>query len=289
MNVKKEFNVFKLLILSFCMISIYALLDFYKPIQMSNYRLKEQQSHLATRAIGDELLKSLGNYNESLIPVKKVDSLTYRLRFNSRIIINPDTLVKISIKHISANLSNQSIISVLDSKTQEVVYAFEINHLRENSIPCLGRVLPKSDYFIDISFHNYPKAALSRSIIFTVLIIIIVLLTVAFLFFRRKIYSSNSENTTKGMRIIPDFNQIAFDDNTVKLTDKEMQIFRILFKEKGKLVTRAYLTDEVWLKKGIVTARSLDMYISRLRKKIAKISSSKIINHHGKGYVLEIY
>ncbi len=293
MNVKKEFNAFSLLIiiaLCFGVLFVYLLVDFFKPVEIYNPELKEKQSQLVVRSIGDALLHSLGNDYEPLLPVKKVDSATYRLAFTSPLIIKPDTLVKIALKHINTSLSNQSIIHVLDAKTQEIVYGFEINHFTEHKIPCLGRVLPKSDYLVDVSFYKTHKVS-SRSVVYSAFIIFILFLVIiaVFLFLKRnKLNDLDNVNTIKGMRIISNLNQIAFNNNIVQLTEKEMQIFEILFREEGKLVTREYLTNEVWFKKGVITARSLDMYISRLRKKMKKISGSKIINHHGKGYVLEI-
>lgn len=288
MNVKKEYKIFKILALMvLCAVSVSLVLTNLKSIEVPNSKLKEQQSHLVMRSIGHDLLNSLGNESEVIPPVQKIDSFTYRLKFNSPIIINPDTLVKISLKHINKNFSYKSIINVLNKETQTIAYAFEINHLKENNIPCLGRVLPKSDYLIDISFLNRPKEFLSGIVIFSVCVIILLCLVIMVSFLRGNNISL-FKKVSKKVKIITDFNQIAFNDNIIQLTDKEMQIFSILFKEKGKLVTREYLTDEVWLKKGTVTTRSLDMYISRLRKKIGKISDSKIINYHGKGYVLEI-
>jgi len=91
-----------------------------------------------------------------------------------------------------------------------------------------------------------------------------------------------------GFKLDLKHNRITFGGKIIQLTDKEIQILSILFKHEGMLVSREYLMDEVWLKKGVVTGRSLDMYISRLRKKIEKISNAQILNQHGKGYILKI-
>ena len=94
MNVKKEYKIFKILALMvLCAVSVSLVLTNLKSIEVPNSKLKEQQSHLVMRSIGHDLLNSLGNESEVIPPVQKIDSFTYRLKFNSPIIINPDTLV----------------------------------------------------------------------------------------------------------------------------------------------------------------------------------------------------
>ncbi len=293
MNVKKLFSNYNLLIcisLCFLFTGVFFLAKSDKSIDRSNKELQRKQSKIAMRLIGDHLLTTIGNYNEPLLPIKQVDSITFRLMFKESIVINPDSLTAASMKYINTNIAMQSIISVLDVKTKEVVYSFEINPFDKNYIPCLGRELPESDYWIDASFYN-PSKKTSR-IAFSILGFIGIVISSLFLFVyvvkRRKEKKMNGEYSVKGFKIIPHFNRIAFNNHVIQFTEKEMQIFRILFNKEGKLVTRESLIDEVWLKKGVVTTRSLDMYISRLRKKIKEISHAQIINHHGKGYVLEI-
>ena len=35
-----------------------------------------------------------------------------------------------------------------------IVYGFEINHWESKGIPCLGRILPESDYILEVSFYD---------------------------------------------------------------------------------------------------------------------------------------
>jgi len=44
----------------------------------------------------------------------------------------------------------------------------------------------------------------------------------------------------------------------------------------------------VWEDNGVIVGRSLDTYISKLRKKLKDDASIKLINVHGVGYKLEI-
>jgi DNA-binding response OmpR family regulator len=56
----------------------------------------------------------------------------------------------------------------------------------------------------------------------------------------------------------------------------------------GELIPRETLMQEVWINEGVITGRSLDMFISKLRKKLSVDPELRITNIHGKGYRLEI-
>jgi DNA-binding response OmpR family regulator len=47
------------------------------------------------------------------------------------------------------------------------------------------------------------------------------------------------------------------------------------------------LLKRVWEDEGVITGRSLDVFISKLRKKLKNDPSVQIVNVHGKGYKLE--
>jgi DNA-binding response OmpR family regulator len=74
----------------------------------------------------------------------------------------------------------------------------------------------------------------------------------------------------------------------ISLTDKECRILELLNKNFGQLITRETLMQEVWINEGVITGRSLDMFVSKLRKKLSSDPALRITNVHGKGYKLEI-
>lgn len=74
----------------------------------------------------------------------------------------------------------------------------------------------------------------------------------------------------------------------ISLTDKECKVLELLHKNFGELVTRETLMQEVWINEGVITGRSLDMFVSKLRKKLSGDAELRITNVHGKGYKLEI-
>lgn len=77
-------------------------------------------------------------------------------------------------------------------------------------------------------------------------------------------------------------------EETILLTDKECKILILLNQNIGQLTLREELIQHVWTDEGVVTGRSLDMFISKLRKKLSADPELHITNIHGKGYRLEI-
>jgi DNA-binding response OmpR family regulator len=73
----------------------------------------------------------------------------------------------------------------------------------------------------------------------------------------------------------------------IELTDKESKILELLNRYFGQLTTREDLM-KIWTDEGVITGRSLDMFVSKLRKKISSDPELRITNVHGKGYKLEV-
>lgn len=74
----------------------------------------------------------------------------------------------------------------------------------------------------------------------------------------------------------------------ISLTDKECKVLELLHQNFGQLIPRETLLQEVWINEGVFTGRSLDMFVSKLRKKLSHDPELRITNVHGKGYKLEI-
>jgi DNA-binding response OmpR family regulator len=81
--------------------------------------------------------------------------------------------------------------------------------------------------------------------------------------------------------------QILFDENdTVKLTTKESDLLKLLCQNANKVLERNYALKLIWIDDNYFNARSMDVYITKLRKHLKDESGVEIINVHGKGYKL---
>ncbi|PIQ21324.1 MAG: DNA-binding response regulator [Cytophagales bacterium CG18_big_fil_WC_8_21_14_2_50_42_9] len=76
--------------------------------------------------------------------------------------------------------------------------------------------------------------------------------------------------------------------NNLTLTQKEASVLRLLCQSQHKLIKRNYILKTVWEDEGYFVGRSLDVFISKLRKYLKADSSIRIVNIHGVGYKMEV-
>lgn len=72
-----------------------------------------------------------------------------------------------------------------------------------------------------------------------------------------------------------------------KLTKKEAHVLKLLCEHKNKVIERELVLNLIWGKDDYFTGRSLDVFITKLRKHLKADDSIKIINMHGVGFKLE--
>ncbi len=76
------------------------------------------------------------------------------------------------------------------------------------------------------------------------------------------------------------------DGEIVKLTTKESELLRMLAINANKVMERNLALKAIWNDDNYFNARSMDVYITKLRKHIKEEEGVEIINVHGKGYKL---
>ncbi len=81
---------------------------------------------------------------------------------------------------------------------------------------------------------------------------------------------------------------IIINQKTIDLTIKENKLLLIFSKSPNLIVERSRLQKEIWEDEGVIVGRSLDVFVSRLRKKLESDDSVQITNIHNKGYKLEV-
>lgn len=77
-------------------------------------------------------------------------------------------------------------------------------------------------------------------------------------------------------------------EESVKLTTKESELLKLLCQNANKVLERNYALKSIWIDDNYFNARSMDVYITKLRKHLKDETSVEIINVHGKGYKLII-
>ena len=243
------------------------------------------------RNIGHQLLLKAGDTSSRVMPIGRISDNDYQIRFESQFAIEPDTLVKL----VNGNLDGSDfpagyLVHVQECSSEQVVYGFEIKQAKsEELIPCLGRSLPQACYTIRLVFNQEQKTGGSYALFG---LSVLACFALGFMVFRRNqknITNPASESIPLGdLQFFYSQQLIKLGDRNIELTAKEAQLLQILGESPNQIVDRQYLQQEVWEKDGIVVGRSLDVFISKLRKKLEPDPKISIINIHGKGYKLQI-
>ena len=76
------------------------------------------------------------------------------------------------------------------------------------------------------------------------------------------------------------------DDQTRYLTEMEAHLLKLLCEYKENLLPREYVLKTIWGKSDYFTRRSMDVFISKLRKYLSGDDSISITNVHGSGFIL---
>lgn len=76
------------------------------------------------------------------------------------------------------------------------------------------------------------------------------------------------------------------DDKVQKLTTKESELLSLLCSHVNDILERNFALKSIWIDDNYFNARSMDVYITKLRKLLKDDPTIEIINIHGKGYKL---
>ena len=79
---------------------------------------------------------------------------------------------------------------------------------------------------------------------------------------------------------------LTLEGNSVKLTTKESELLKLLCNNANNVLERNFALKSIWIDDNYFNARSMDVYITKLRKYLKEDSAVEILNIHGKGYKL---
>lgn len=94
--------------------------------------------------------------------------------------------------------------------------------------------------------------------------------------------------TIGNLLFLPDSQQLVAGSSVITLTAKEAKLLHVFAQAQQEVIDRDQLMKEVWEDEGVIVGRSLDMFVSKLRKKLQADRRISILNVHGKGYKLVI-
>ncbi len=245
------------------------------------------------REVGHQLLLINQDSTSLVLPILELDKSNYRITFENNLSIAPKYLVSTIHNTIEkSSLSTHYLVEVMNCNNKEVAYSYEVKNTQEKSIiPCFGRALNEDCYFIEIHFLDRSKGAPMQTILY--LLTIFLFITVLYFFNKRREYptplvTDNSHKSIGIFKFYPDQNKLVKEATEISLSKKECELLAIFIANPNQIIKREELMKKVWEDHGVIVGRSLDTYISKLRKKLKEDTSIKLTNVHGVGYKLEI-
>ena len=292
MNVKKRLKALIVLknsrlILSVTLVAI-MVLSVSQWKQSPKTPLVQDRIEIGLRQVGDQLMRKHGDSETPIPPIKHLRSGAFQLNLPKPVALEPDHLAVIAFEVFDKTYFQSALIQVYSDQSEDMIYGFDLNTLNDEEVPCLGRTLPEGNYEVQLtvldagSSDNYIQAAIMGVAGFGLLIMLF-----------SRFSTTEEQKGGSGLNVADlqldiENSLLRYGQEQVTLTQKELRLSELLMRNAGQLVTRDYLIEEVWSKEGVVTGRSLDVFISRLRKKMAIHPGLRILNKHGQGYVLEI-
>lgn len=103
---------------------------------------------------------------------------------------------------------------------------------------------------------------------------------------RSKLKQSNSNLTIGAYTFNYTKQKILFNNTETHLTHREAELLFHLSEKRNEILDRSWILKKIWGDDDFFNARSMDVFISKLRKKLSKDKSIEILNVRGYGYKL---
>ena len=252
------------------------------------------------RRIGHEILLQSGDSTSRVLPVKKIDRNEFQISFENAFSFQPNLLINTTRRLLAEDpLLSDYVVNVLNCSNGSVAYGYAISkNKKDDIVTCIGRTQPKACYLVNIKFKPAGNPIAKNGYFFGALFL---LALGGFIFWRsakpRKVIpessdlaeSRNTDMITLGaMAFDVEARKLIINNETIELTKTETRVLRIFALSPNEAIERSRLQKEIWEDEGVIVGRSLDMFISKLRKKLEPDPNIKIAVIRGKGYKLEI-
>ena len=102
--------------------------------------------------------------------------------------------------------------------------------------------------------------------------------------------SANAETVFTIGKYVFDYNSqtLTLGKKKTSVTTKEADLLKLLCINVNNVLTREFALNTIWFDDNFFTARSMDVYIGKLRKLLSGDSKVEILNIHGRGFKLLI-
>lgn len=267
---------------------------------------KNSQLEVGMRMIGHQVLLAVGDTSSLVLPIEK-EGDKYTIRFGTEFGFDPDQITTTidSVMRFT-QLSENYIVEMITCDSCLVVHGYTKTALIDDGmIPCKGRLQPVSCYALLITIldgelltkestadpgalGNKQQGGIRYRSLLPWALMFLSLIGVATVVVKRRSVPKSDVNMIR----IGEFNfnkrnmELSINKERIKLTSKEADLLQLLSASANTTVEREDILASVWGDEGDYVGRTLDVFISKLRKKLEADANVQIVNIRGVGYKL---
>ena len=291
------------------MLSFSALLLFVLLTAMSNLpglpakgAASDQQVNLALREIADRILKQNQDRFSPIPPILAEGGGAYLIRLGTDVdYASLRALVDATLKRHAIRADYR--LSLIESQSREITLGFLAYERDENKeVACADREPTAACFDVRLTLLGQEtqvpitQTAHSPQPIRWWLMGLAIGFPLLLLGWRKKPApvvekeaAADGWEVKTGMTAFHPVNQSLKINNAItQLTFREAKLLNYFFEHANLVLERDTILEAVWGDEGIIVGRSLDVFVSRLRKKLKADPGLNIVNVHGVGYRLEL-
>ncbi|WP_353721592.1 winged helix-turn-helix domain-containing protein [Dyadobacter sp. 676] len=251
--------------------------------------------NLALRRTVHLLLLANSDSTSKIEPVSQSDAGTFSVRINHA--LDYDKLPPLLQQSLEAyRIERPYNVALLDCETGTLRLGYQFFDLgRPGGVPCAGRAKDKSCYTLQIRF--VPEAPRPTSNTWLLISFGGTLAALGFIAWNRSRHKNiqTPVQPVSGARLafghswLDTGNQLLYNtEATQALTFREAKLLALFARNVNQVLERDFILKSVWEDEGVTVGRSVDVFVSRLRKLLAPDPLVKITAVHGIGYKMEV-
>lgn len=254
-----------------------------------------EKVNLALRRTAHHLLKQNGDSTSRIPPVQQIDASTFVVRMEH--LFEYEQLPALLQESLQLHeIKRPYDVTIRNCSRDEILLGYsQLDLFQKKEIPCRGRKRERGCYLLKVSFS--PESTTTTTNSWWILPFGSLLVGLGYVVWKRTKRTAPAIQTPSSDTTTVTFGNSLWDPTTLRLvsgetshqlTYREAKLLNLLLAHPNKVLDRDFILKSVWEDEGIIVGRSLDVFISRLRKMMVNDISIKLAAVHGIGYRLEV-
>jgi DNA-binding winged helix-turn-helix (wHTH) protein len=259
-----------------------------------------EKVNLALRRTAHHLLVENGDSLSKIPAIQQQDVNTFNVRVDR--LFDYDKLPQLLQESFAQHdIVRPYTVSILNCESGEIQLGYSVKDLTsKKGVPCAGRKQEPGCYNIQVNFSPETQQA-STGNNWWVLPIGSLLAGLGFIVWKRGKKERSPDESVLTNEIVspaktrfggseldlPNLSLLSGNE-IYNLTYREAKLLNLFVSNKNQVLERDFILKSVWEDEGVIVGRSVDVFVSRLRKMLASDPQIKISAVHGVGYRMDV-